>query len=141
MAKRETSGAGSRACHVLVVDDDAEIRHAVRLLLEDAGYQISEAGDGLAALEQVRANPEPMVVLLDLMMPKLDGSGVVGAIAGNRHLSARLRVIIMTAAQRTQPLAFAGLLTAMSIPVISKPFDPDDLLDAVHVAAAQLPPA
>jgi CheY-like chemotaxis protein len=140
MAKREKRGIGANASRVLVVEDDQDIRHSVRLALEDAGYQVGEACDGLAAIEYIRKNPAPMVVVLDLMMPKLDGAGVIGVIAGDRHLVARLRIVVMTAVQRTQPLAFSGLLTALSIRVISKPFELDVLIDAVQAAAAQLPP-
>jgi CheY-like chemotaxis protein len=140
MAKREQGGASGSAPRVLVVEDDQDIRHSVRLALEDAGYRVTEAGDGLAAIEYIHKNPEPLVMVLDLMMPKLDGTGVIGVIAGDRHLVARLRIVIMTAGQRTQPLAFSGLLTALNISVIPKPFELDDLLDAVRAAAAQLPP-
>jgi DNA-binding NtrC family response regulator len=140
MAKRDTRSNGKHATQVLVVDDDTEIRRSIRWLLEDAGYRISEAENGLVALDRIRADHDPMVVLLDLMMPKVDGTGVVGIIAGDRHLSARLRVVIMTAGQRTLPIAFVELLSTLRIPIIQKPFDLDDLLEAVRRAADQLPP-
>jgi CheY-like chemotaxis protein len=141
MTKREIRDVEARPARVLIVDDDPEIRHSVRLLLEDVGYKTAEASDGLAALEKIRAHVEPMVVLLDLMMPKLDGHGVLGVIAGDCHLLSRLRVVIMTAAQRTQPLAFATLLYSMRIVVVQKPFEAEDLLRIIDFAASQLPPA
>src|SRR5262245_58413653 len=55
---------------VLLVDDDQAIRETLRFALEDAGYQVLEAADGIAALQALRATPTGMVVLLDLMMPK-----------------------------------------------------------------------
>jgi CheY-like chemotaxis protein len=139
MARRETDGGGNDAPRVLIVDDEAEIRHSIRFLLEDAGYVIQEAADGLAGLEALRASPRPTVVLLDLMMPKLDGHGVLGVIAGDRQLSERHRFIVMTAANRTLPLAFANLLSSLRITVVEKPFDLDGLLEAVARATSDLP--
>ncbi len=57
---------------ILVVDDDAAAREYTRGLLEDAGYSVSEAADGAAALERVwKAMPE--CIVLDLVMPGLSG--------------------------------------------------------------------
>src|SRR6516165_4584281 len=58
---------------VLVVDDDDAIRETLRSVLEDAGYTVVEDHDGLAAVQRLRRSRTPMVVLLDLMMPGLDG--------------------------------------------------------------------
>ncbi|MBF6590392.1 MAG: response regulator [Ktedonobacterales bacterium] len=138
MAQRQM-GSVAHAPQVLIVDDEPEIRHSVRVLLEDAGYAITEAPDGFAALEMLRASKIPHVVLLDLMMPRLDGHGVLGVVAGDRRLTERHRFIVMTAANRTLPLAFANLLTSLAIPVIGKPFDLDELLEAVRRAASDLP--
>jgi signal transduction histidine kinase/DNA-binding response OmpR family regulator len=67
--------AMSAAPSVLVVDDDADIRMSVAQLLEDAGYRALTAGDGLEALQILRGEPQlrPAVVLLDVMMPHMDG--------------------------------------------------------------------
>src|SRR3954470_12387725 len=59
---------------VLVVDDDPDIRESVRLVLEDEGYEVEEAADGAAALALLRAaTTRPDVILLDLMMPVMNG--------------------------------------------------------------------
>src|SRR5690349_16993945 len=58
---------------VLVVDDDADIRETVSLILEDEGYEVQSAQDGAAALGVLRAGPLPDVILLDLMMPVMNG--------------------------------------------------------------------
>src|SRR5207248_10941463 len=63
---------------VLVVDDDAGIRSIVAELLEDEGYTVDTADDGAQALQRAREAP-PAAILLDLMMPVLDGWGFVGA--------------------------------------------------------------
>jgi CheY-like chemotaxis protein len=59
---------------ILVVDDDAGIREALTDILEDEGYSVSSAPDGLAALEILRSQQmRPRLVLLDLMMPRMNG--------------------------------------------------------------------
>ena len=62
---------------VCIVEDDEDIRTTLRFLLEDAGYSIREAANGVVALELLRSASSPMVVLLDLMLPILDGAGVL----------------------------------------------------------------
>ena len=57
---------------ILVVEDDLDIREVMRMVLEASGYQILEAGDGAEALVVMRAH-RPCVILLDLMMPGMDG--------------------------------------------------------------------
>jgi CheY-like chemotaxis protein len=76
------------AQHVLVVDDDVAIRHALRLLLEDEGLAVAEAADGRAALAILRAASDHYVVLLDQMMPQLDGFGVLSATPRTRASAA-----------------------------------------------------
>src|SRR5947209_11642724 len=58
---------------VLIVDDDADIREVMKIFLESDGYHVSVAADGLDALEQLRTGPRPRLIILDLMMPRLDG--------------------------------------------------------------------
>jgi CheY-like chemotaxis protein len=58
---------------VLIVDDDADIRAALKELLESEGYDVVEAVNGLAALRRLRMGLRPCVILLDLMMPVMDG--------------------------------------------------------------------
>lgn len=57
---------------ILVVEDDLDIREVMRMVLEASGYEVLEAGDGAEALVAVRAH-RPSVILLDLMMPGMDG--------------------------------------------------------------------
>ncbi len=124
--------------HVLVVDDDESIRETLRFALEDANHVVHEATDGVAALDMLRRSKQPMVVLLDLMMPGLDGAGVLGAVSGDRHLAMHFAYILVTANSKTLPLAFVNLLTSLEVPVLSKPFDIDRLLSMVDRAAARL---
>lgn len=123
---------------VLIVDDDEAIRETLRFALEDAGYEVREAADGLSALRLLRSASEPMVVLLDLMMPGLDGAGVLGAVSGDQRLANEFAYILVTANTKTLTLAFANLLASLSVPTLSKPFDIDALLDVVAEASHRL---
>ena len=59
---------------VLVVDDDPDIRDSLREVLEDEGYEVACVGNGREALDHLKTtNPRPCVILLDLMMPVMDG--------------------------------------------------------------------
>ena len=121
----------ARKPSVLVVDDDASIRETLHELLADAGYVVNEARDGLQALDHLRKAPEPVIVLLDLMMPRMDGAAVLGAVAGDSGRLRRHAYIMMTAGHQTLSLAFAHLLSDLDVQVIYKPFDIDRLLDLI----------
>jgi two-component system, chemotaxis family, chemotaxis protein CheY len=82
---------------VLVVDDDADIREAVADLLEDAGYFVLEAGDGHQALARLDSlHGEPCLVLLDMMMPNMNGAELLEALSNGQRLGA-LPVVVMSA--------------------------------------------
>jgi CheY-like chemotaxis protein len=58
---------------VLIVDDDPEVRNVISATLRSAGLKSAEAANGRAAVDWLAANPPPSLVLLDLMMPEMDG--------------------------------------------------------------------
>lgn len=124
---------------ILIVDDDSGIRETLHSVLEDAGYLVFEACDGLQALDYLRKTPSPMIVLLDLMMPRLDGAGLLGTVAGDTRRLVRHRYILMTASHETLSLAFVHLLSDLAVPVVRKPFDIDELLEII--ASRKLPRA
>jgi CheY-like chemotaxis protein len=65
---------GAPCAGILIVDDDADIRESLREVLEDEGYQVTCLANGKEALDYLKAaNPRPCVILLDLMMPVMDG--------------------------------------------------------------------
>lgn len=61
------------AIRILVVDDEPDIRRICRILLETGGYTVLEAATGAEAVEQVRQHPELDLILMDIMMPVMDG--------------------------------------------------------------------
>ena len=68
MTTSETCGG------ILIVDDDPDIRESLREVLEDEGYDVATVGNGREALDHLKASsPRPCVILLDLMMPVMDG--------------------------------------------------------------------
>lgn len=122
------------AVAVLVVDDDGPIRQTLRWALEETTYPVLEAPDGSAALDVLRHDLRPLVVLLDLLMPRLDGVGVLRAIAAEPSLSVRRAYVLLSAQNCTFPSELEELLFA----IVPKPFDLTDLLDTVDAAAASL---
>jgi CheY-like chemotaxis protein len=121
--------------HVLIVDDDRELRALLRSALDDEGYLVTEVADGRSALERLRASPWPQVVLLDLHMPRLDGAGVLRAVAGDRALVQRHRFILVTGDSQTLPLTLGTMLARLGVPLVRKPFDLGALLGLVaHMA-------
>lgn len=58
---------------ILVVDDDADVREAITSALSDEGYQVTGARNGREALAQLRGQTRPSLILLDMMMPEMDG--------------------------------------------------------------------
>ncbi|HLZ23461.1 MAG TPA: response regulator [Ktedonobacterales bacterium] len=125
---------------VLVVDDDQAIRDALRLGLEEEGYAVAEAADGAMALDVLRATNERQIVLLDFRMPRVDGGSVLIGVDNDARLAGRDAFILITANLNTVPLPIATLLHRLDVPIISKPFDMDELLDAVAAAAQRLFP-
>lgn len=127
---------------VLIVDDDVDTRDVLRLILEDAGYDaVAEAADGLATLDALRAGDVPEVVLLDLDLPRLDGLGVLNAVAADTALAARYAFVLLTALAPSSYQAAAEVCATLSVPLVLKPFSIDTLLDAVTTAARRLPVA
>ena len=117
---------------ILVADDDQMIRETLRFVFEDANYSVLEAGDGLVALARLRASREPLVVVLDLMMPRLDGVGVLQAVANDPALCERHTFVLITANMVSFPPEFSQLLASLSVSVVRKPFDIDVVLDTVE---------
>lgn len=124
--------------HVLIVDDDEDIRLSLRALLEDMGaHSVLEAFDGVSGLEQLRASDDRLVVLLDLLMPRLSGLGVLRAVAADKQLATRHAYVLTTVSQEALSPEFTARL-ALPVEVVPKPFDITTMLDAVAEADRRL---
>ena len=108
---------------VLVVDDDPDMRFMLKLLLERGGYQVNEAGDGLAALHSIKAQ-KPDLVLTDLRMPMMDGAELIQKMRSDDLLAA-LPIILITA------YAVLPDTAQLADETIPKPFAPERVVETV----------
>ena len=111
---------------ILVVEDDASIRGLVSEVLRDDGYEVSEASNGVEALEAV-GERRPDLIVLDLMMPVMDGWAFLDAC--QREELCKGTPVLVVSAYRALPE------TAPQLGVrgcIAKPFDLDVVLGAVE---------
>jgi CheY-like chemotaxis protein len=103
--------------HVLVVEDEADLRSALVELLTIWGYRVFAASDGREALERLRAGREPVLMLLDLQMPVMDGDALLDEVS--RHPPKfPLRIIVLSAnidVQRRQ--SYDQVAAALNKPV------------------------
>jgi CheY-like chemotaxis protein len=113
---------------VLVVDDDDVIRQLITVNLELEGFEVIPAIDGQDALDKVKG-AQPHVVTLDVMMPRIDGWEAAARLRQDPETS-HIKVVLLSARaqeadiQRGEKIGVDAYLT--------KPFDPDDLIDTVR---------
>jgi CheY-like chemotaxis protein len=128
---------GAGHVDVLIADDDALTRRGLRLLLEQWGFRCAEAGDGREAIDLAMRQP-PWCVLLDLMMPRLDGLAVARALrADPRTRAAHIHCMSGLA----DPLARRWAMEAGCESFFVKPVDPAELLEAIRGPAALATPS
>lgn len=111
---------------ILIVDDEQEIRNVLRLLFENQGYSVIEAGDGAEAVRKVREISDIDLCIMDIMMPKSSG---VAATSEIRKFS-DVPILFLTAKslERDKLLAYG----AGGDDYVVKPFSPRELLMKVH---------
>lgn len=110
---------------VLVVDDDVHIAHVLSFMLERQGYRVTHVADGRAAVQHVVSQPAPDLVLLDVMLPYVDGFEIVGLIRAQAGWEA-VPVLMLTAKNTERDTVRA--LDAGANDFIIKPFQPQELL-------------
>ena len=111
---------------VLIVEDDPSVRDVLQVVLDSEGYEVVLAADGFEALDRLDEGL-PDLVLLDLMLPRLDGASVVAELE-RRGLWPGIPIVVLSAA--TQADRWAARIRADGF--IPKPFDIEILLDEVH---------
>ncbi|PIQ83219.1 MAG: hypothetical protein COV75_08795 [Candidatus Omnitrophica bacterium CG11_big_fil_rev_8_21_14_0_20_63_9] len=120
--------ASSRAKKLLLVDDDPDLRHALKLRFESAGFEVVTAADGLEALRKGREE-HPNIILLDLMLPTLTGFDVCRLLKFDpkfRHIP----VILFTAKSREDDMRTGYAVGADAY--VTKPFDGKGLIEKVE---------
>jgi DNA-binding response OmpR family regulator len=110
---------------VLVVEDDVHIAHVLSFMLERQGYQVIHVADGRAAIQHVTSQPAPDLVLLDVMLPYVDGFEIVATIRAQAGW-ADVPVLMLTAKNAERDSVRA--LDAGANDFIIKPFQPQELL-------------
>jgi CheY-like chemotaxis protein len=111
---------------ILLVEDDDDIRVAVAMLLRTEGYSVFEAENGQVGLDLLKKMPRPCVILLDMMMPVLDGRGFLQLLQSN-ELLVSIPVVVVSAHDIPD--------TAKSF--LRKPFDVEALVKIVRNHCAQ----
>ena len=118
---------------VLIIDDDRSVRELLKRALAKAGYDVIETKDGSEGFERARYE-RPSVILLDVMMPRMNGFEVLEKLKGN-HITEAIPVILLTGVEAAE-----GEQTAMRLGVrhyITKPWEPGVVESAVKVALAE----
>lgn len=110
---------------VLVIEDDADITHILGMTLAHAGFDMVSVGDGLDAIARIREMPPPRLVLLDVMLPRMDGMLIIPYIR-NRPGWEEVPIVMLTAKAGSDDVFQAINSGANSY--ITKPFDPMELM-------------
>jgi len=120
---------------ILAVDDDPDILDALTMILESQGYQIVTARDGVECLANLKAEM-PDLMILDLLMPKMDGFAVCKELQDPRWAKYReIPILILTSVREEASRRRYELETGLELDVddyVEKPFSPDILLERVE---------
>jgi DNA-binding response OmpR family regulator len=119
---------------ILIVDDDPDIRDAASIILESAGHEVVTAQDGLEGLELLKAE-KPDMMILDLLMPKMDGFSVCKELQDTRWSKFRgMPILILTSVREEASRRRYELETGLELDVadyVEKPIAPELLLERV----------
>ncbi len=114
----------SAGCEILLVEDDQDIRDSLVLILSQEGYSVTPAATGVEALVRLEDGCHPRLILLDLMMPEMDGAELLKVLGGRAEHSAT-PVVVITASTTAQPPRGAAA-------ILRKPLLLEQLLDVVE---------
>jgi two-component system alkaline phosphatase synthesis response regulator PhoP len=119
---------------VLLVDDDPDFVEAVKVIVESGGYDVRVACDGKEGLEAV-AVERPDIIILDVMMPVMDGHKTCAALKGDKE-TADIPIILLTAvADRvtTSTYTHRDMLESEAEDYVPKPVEPKELLERIKI--------
>lgn len=114
---------------ILITDDSADMRQLLSALLAEEGHRVTVAPNGTKAVEAMRADP-PDLLILDLMMPKLDGYGVLKEMDTHGLLS-QVKILILTA--KTAESDWVRGYKMGADMYVTKPFENEELLQQIEV--------
>jgi CheY-like chemotaxis protein len=122
--------------HILAVDDDPDILETITLLLESRDYKVTTAKDGVEALEKLKTE-KPDLMILDLLMPRMDGFNVCKELQDTRWSRYRdMSIIILTSVREEASRRRYELETGLQLDVddyLEKPVKPDTLIERVEM--------
>lgn len=124
----------TRAKSILCIEDEAEMIDLMRLILGRRGYDVKGAISGMEGLKMIREH-SPDLILLDLMMPEMDGWEVYQQIKADEKMK-KTPVIVVTAKAQSIDRVL-GLHIAKVDDYIAKPFSPQELMDSVDKVLSQ----
>ncbi len=113
--------------HVLIVDDDKFVRQILRIAFENQGIRCTEAADGLEGLQAARQS-NPDAIVLDIMLPRLDGYKVSRMLKFDENYS-HIPIVMLTSRGRLDDVQ-TGFMTGADA-YITKPFEPDEVVRKV----------
>ncbi len=120
---------GSKLRRILCIDDDPDLRKIVTMSLQNVGgFVVQVCASGKEAIEKAPAF-DPQLILLDVMMPGMDGPTTLAALRRDHNL-ANSAFVFITA--KAQPSEVARLMDLGAVDVIAKPFDPMDLHERIN---------
>jgi DNA-binding response OmpR family regulator len=117
----------SKGKKILIVEDEPEFRSGVKIRLEASGYEVMEADDGAKGLEMARGN-SPDLIILDLMLPKIDGYKVARLLKFDEKYR-RIPIVMLTA--RSQQNDKDTGLSVGADAYLTKPFKSEELLETI----------
>src|SRR5207253_1039107 len=110
---------------ILVIEDDDGIRHVLREILRDEGYEVHEAGDGKSALDELQ-NWTPSAIILDLMMPTMDGRSFRSE-QRSLQRAADVPLLVLSASRQLGMVKDLGAAA-----VITKPFEIEEVVSVIN---------
>ena len=113
---------------ILLVDDSADIRHLLGTILKDEGHDVAVASDGVQAIEAIK-NGAPDLMILDIMMPRMDGYGVLKEMRDG-GIKEDVKILVLTAKAAEADWVRGYKLGADDY--LTKPFGADELVEAVN---------
>ena len=125
---------------VCVIEDDEGIRDIVRDLLTDEGYNVIEVATGLEGKQILDASAGRLIVILDYRLPALDGCDLLEIVAQDEDLRERHTFIMMSASPAKTVEDCEEAIDELDVPIVPKPFDIDELVEAVREAEKRLEP-
>jgi CheY-like chemotaxis protein len=131
-----TSPSALKRPHLLLVEDDRGVRDAIEDYLEEEGYSVLSANDGEQALSLLEGLSEPCLVVLDVLMPVMDGVEFMRQFRARPWLMHH-RLVLMSASELAPELTGAPGVVGL----LQKPFELERLLSLVQSEVAALPPA